>query len=111
MTVIERFERLLVQNATDPSAVSADIVRAQLETAVALRKRLDSFGGAILGDEVGLGKTFTTFAVLAETLMREPNKGAVIFVPSELLKRKWERQLKDYLRVAVRDRDVGEELC
>jgi len=104
------FSRVLDQNATDRAAVQASVADGQLSTAAALRERLDSFGGAMLGDEVGAGKTFTTFAVLAEALLREPGKGAVVFAPSELLKRKWERQLKDYLKVSVRDRDAGREL-
>jgi len=111
MTSIAALEMLLNQNATDPSAVSGGIGREQLQTACALRERLDDFGGAMLGDEVGAGKTFTTFAVLAEALLREPGKGAIIFVPSELLKRKWERQLKDYLRVSIRDKEAGAKLA
>jgi superfamily II DNA or RNA helicase len=111
VTSLRTFERRLNQNATDPAAVSGHVARAQLETAAALRERLDSFGGAMLGDEVGAGKTFTTFALLAEALAREPNKGAVIFVPSELLKWKWERQLNDYLDASVRDRVLGARLA
>jgi superfamily II DNA or RNA helicase len=111
MTSVTQLERLLDQNATERAAVSTDVARGQLRTAVAIRERLDQFGGAMLGDEVGAGKTFTTFAVIAQALLREPKKGAVIFVPSELLKRKWERQLKEYLRYAIRDRREGERLA
>src|SRR3954454_21212937 len=81
---VERLERLLRHNALDPNAVTEDDVCTQLTSAVALQDRLRAFGGVILGDEVGAGKTFVTFAVLAETLLQPNNarRGAVIFVPS-----------------------------
>ena len=111
MTSLAQLEQLLDQNATEPTAVSIDVAQGQLRTAVALRERLDNFGGAMLGDVVGAGKTFTTFAVIAHALLHEPKKGAVIFVPSALLRRKWELQLKDYLRYSVRDSREGERLA
>jgi hypothetical protein len=97
------FRKILVHNATDPNVVGEAIVEAQLTSAAALRMRLDAHGGVILGDEVGAGKTFVTFAVLAETLLRQPGRGAAIFVPSDPLTRKWAKQLREYLRAAVID--------
>lgn len=101
---------LLDHGAVDRS-VSADRIEQQLKTAVCLEQRLKRFGGAILGDEVGTGKTFVSFALLAEALTRDPARGAVILVPTELLERKWERQLRSYLATAVRDRSAGERLA
>lgn len=106
-----RFAELLEQNGTDRDRVSDVIAAEQLATAESLRRLLDDQGGAILGDEVGTGKTYVTFALIAEALLREPNKGAVIFVPKEILQRKWARQLHEYLTVAVRDRDAGRRLA
>jgi hypothetical protein len=48
------------------------------ETAAAIRARLDEYGGAIVGDEVGAGKTFVTFALIAEAVLRDDSRGAVI---------------------------------
>jgi hypothetical protein len=107
----ERFARLLKQNATDVERVSSEVAEQQLATAATLRDLLDAQGGAILGDEVGAGKTYVTFALIAEALVREPNKGAAIFVPKPILQRKWARQLQEYLLVSVRDRDAGARLA
>jgi superfamily II DNA or RNA helicase len=106
-----RFSELLEQNATDVERVSSQVAGQQLTTAAALRRLLDEQGGAILGDEVGAGKTYVTFALIAEALIRDPAKGAAIFVPKEILQRKWARQLQEYLRVSVRDRSVGAKLA
>jgi superfamily II DNA or RNA helicase len=104
-----RFDRIVDHGATDVT-VDRDVIATQLATAAALRERLDDYGGVILGDEVGAGKTYVTFALLAEALANNPRKGAVIFVPSQLLKTKWCDQLQDYLRSAVRDPKLAERL-
>ena len=111
MTGVGDLEALVVHNATDPERVSAETARRQLETAAALRVRLDEYGGAILGDEVGAGKTFVTFALIAEALVRDENRGAVIFVPREILARKWVAQLREYLQVSMRDPGTGSRLA
>ncbi len=96
--------------ATDPN-VDAAVIQTQLATAAALRRRMDARGGAILGDEVGAGKTFVSFALIAELLLREPRRGVVIFVPNRLLVSKWERQLRDYLIASILDKRVGHDLA
>lgn len=103
------FTQVLDHGATDRS-VSEVVIRRQLATSEALRARLDEFGGVILGDEVGAGKTFVTFALLAEALSRCPHQGAVVFVPTDLLKTKWCRQLRDYLLSAMHDKRLAREL-
>ncbi|MDQ5807529.1 MAG: SNF2-related protein [Actinomycetota bacterium] len=110
MTSVAALEALVEHNATDPERVSAETARRQLATAAALRERLDEYGGAILGDEVGAGKTFVTFALIAEALLRDDTRGAVIFVPREILARKWVAQLREYLEVSVRDADARSRL-
>lgn len=102
---------ILEHSATDPNGVPPEVVTDQLRTAALLRRRLDANGGVILGDEVGAGKTFVTFAVLAETLLRQPARGAIVFAPSDPLVRKWARQMREYLLVAVKDREAGARLA
>ena len=67
------FKTLLVHNATDPNVFAPPSSTRQLHTAALSAERLDRNGGVILGDEVGAGKTFVTFAVLTETLLRQPS--------------------------------------
>lgn len=105
----DRLAAILDHGATDRS-VSATVLRRQLATAHALRERLDEFGGVILGDEVGAGKTFVTFALLTEALNRYPDQGAVVFVPTDLLKTKWSRQLRDYLLASMHDKERAHDL-
>src|SRR5690348_3655013 len=88
--------------AMDPHVDSA-VIRGQLATAAALRRRLDERGGAILGDEVGAGKTFVSFALITDLLLRDPGQGVVVFVPTRLLVSKWSRQLRDYLIASIPD--------
>ena len=102
-----RFELVVDHGAADET-IDRAVIADQLATAGALRERLDDYGGVILGDEVGAGKTYVTFALLAEALAKDPRKGAVIFVPSGLLKTKWCNQLQDYLRAAMRNRTLAE---
>jgi hypothetical protein len=96
--------------ATDPS-VDPRVIDLQLATAFALRERLDERGGAILGDEVGAGKTFVSFALIADLLLREPKRGVVVFVPNRLLVDKWAKQLRDYLIASVPGDDGGRKLA
>jgi hypothetical protein len=108
---LARLREELKHNALDPNAVQAAVVDEQLRTAAALLERLDEHGGVILGDEVGAGKTFVTFAVLADRLLSDPTRGAVIFVPSDPLQRKWKQQFIDYLERSVNDREAGAKLA
>ena len=96
--------------ATDPH-VDPAVIQTQLATAAALRRRMDARGGAILGDEVGAGKTFVSFALIADLLLRDPKRGVVIFVPNRLLVNKWTVQLRDYLIASIHDRKVGRALA
>lgn len=107
--MISSFTEVLDHQATDPG-ISEQVIHRQLATADALRARLDEFGGVILGDEVGAGKTYVTFALLAEVLSRCPRQGAVVFVPTDLLKTKWCRQLRDYLLSAMHDKRLARKL-
>lgn len=103
------FTDILDHQAADPS-IDSVVIRRQLATSDALRSRLDEFGGVILGDEVGAGKTFVTFALLAEAISRSPHQGAVVFVPTDLLKTKWCRQLRNYLLSTMHDKRLAREL-
>jgi superfamily II DNA or RNA helicase len=104
-----QFDTILDHGAVDKT-IDRGLIAAQLATAEALRARLDDYGGVVLGDEVGAGKTFVTFALLAQALASNLVRGAVIFVPSKLLQTKWCDQLQDYLRAAMYDRALAERL-
>jgi hypothetical protein len=106
----DRFTAVVNHGAVD-STVDPAIIDGQLASARALRRRLDENGGVILGDEVGAGKTYVTFALLAEALAANPDRGAAIFVPTALLKEKWCRQLREYFLAAMIDSELGHELA
>jgi phosphate starvation-inducible protein PhoH len=72
----------VVNHAAVDKTVDRAIIRLQLETASALRDRLDASGGVMLGDEVGAGKTYIAFALIAQALQETPDRGVVILVPS-----------------------------
>ena len=110
MTSYAQFKRTLDHGAVDPS-ISEHVVDSQLRSAVALEPKLARYGGAILGDEVGNGKTYIAFAVLTAALLKDDTRGAVILAPTELLEKKWETQFYEYLHKAVRDRTAGARLA
>lgn len=107
---LERFTSVVDHAAVDKT-VDRVVIDNQLHTAAALRDRLDANGGVILGDEVGAGKTYVTFALIAQALVAAPDRGVVILVPSRLLKHKWCWQLREYLLLAVKDDALGRELA
>lgn len=102
-------QRLLEHGAADPS-VQNETIERQLKTAAALRVRLNTRGGAILGDEVGAGKTYVAMALIAHALSDNPRKGAVVLVPKPALLAKWKNDLTLYFQSAVRDKRLRKRL-
>jgi superfamily II DNA or RNA helicase len=106
---LARLHELLDHGAADHK-VDAAIIERQLTTAAALHSRLLEQGGAILGDEVGAGKTYVAMALIVEALAANPDKGAVILVPKPALVDKWKSDLRLYLQAAVRDTKLAARL-
>jgi hypothetical protein len=70
--------------------ISPEDAKRQTRSAEAILKRFVSQPGVILGDEVGMGKTFVALAVAAAHVVSNANRPVVIMVPSGVVG-KWER--------------------
>jgi ERCC4-related helicase len=64
--------------------------RRQECSARTILERFEHQPGIVLGDEVGMGKTFVALAVVAAHVVRDPRRPVVIMVPQGVVK-KWER--------------------
>jgi hypothetical protein len=92
-------------------------VEGHLSAADAARQRgsaeliLERFGrqpGVILGDEVGMGKTFVALAVASAYVMDDPTRPVVVMVPGGVV-RKWQRDSETFRVACLRD-DVERNL-
>lgn len=93
-------EQVVAHGAVDES-VAAQLIEGQLLSAAELKVRIEQQGGALLGDEVGAGKTFVAMALIVDALARNPQKGAVVLVPKPALVDKWIADLRLYVQAAV----------
>jgi hypothetical protein len=83
----------------------------QERTCVAILEGLRKQRGVMLADEVGMGKTYVTFGVLAKLLHDDPDFRACIFAPNEDLVRKWHDQFADFVtQNIVASREWKEDL-
>ena len=84
------------------------MIASQLATASALRERLDEHSGAILGDDVGAGKTYVTFALLAGVGQRSAEgRWDLRTKPTTQDEAVRPATLQDYLRFAMPDRTLA----
>jgi hypothetical protein len=79
----------------------ADALR-QARSAQIILDRFATQPGMILGDEVGMGKTFVALAVAAAYAVRDPSRPVVIMVPQGVVK-KWERDSGTFRSECLRD--------
>lgn len=79
----------------------ADALR-QKTSAQTILDRFDTQPGMILGDEVGMGKTFVALAVVAAYVVRDPRRPVVIMVPQGVVQ-KWKRDSDTFLGECLRD--------
>jgi len=78
--------------------LAASDAARQMRSAQAILSRFDDQPGIILGDEVGMGKTFVALAVASASVIHDPLRPVVIMVPQAVV-RKWERDSETF-RVA-----------
>lgn len=74
----------------------------QTRSAEIILNRFESQPGVILGDEVGMGKTFVALAVAAAHVVQNSRRPVVIMVPQAVV-RKWERDSGTFRTECLRD--------
>ncbi|TWH80393.1 helicase-related protein [Sedimentibacter saalensis] len=71
----------------------------QTKTCAVLINMLENSPGMILGDDVGMGKTYVAIATAAYYLTKNPEKSIIIITPSWQLNAKWYKELNKFLEV------------
>lgn len=82
--------------------VSAQDAERQARTAQEILRRFDGQPGVVLGDEVGMGKTFVALAVAAAQVLSDVSRPVVVMVPANVLS-KWERDANTFSTACLRD--------
>ena len=80
--------------------VSGQDAQRQTRTAQEILCRFDKQPGLILGDEVGMGKTFVALAVAAAHAVSDTSRPVVVMVPSNVLS-KWKRDASTFVEACL----------
>lgn len=83
---------------------SADL---QTKTCAKLVSMLDESPGVILGDDVGMGKTYIAFATAVYYLKKYPRKPVIIVTPNWLLNNKWYNDIRNFIEVNLNEKGIN----
>src|SRR3990172_2264974 len=81
--------------------LSAFDAARQKRSAQAILSRFEHQPGIILGDEVGMGKTFVALAVASASVVHDPSRPVVIMVPRGVVV-KWGRDSETFRAACLR---------
>lgn len=73
--------------------------KLQTKTCAAIISMLENTPGIILGDDVGMGKTYIAFATAVYYLSKYRNKPVIIVTPNFLLNNKWYEDISNFIEV------------
>ncbi|OOM78825.1 SNF2-related protein [Clostridium sp. BL-8] len=73
--------------------------KLQTKTCAAIISMLKNTPGIILGDDVGMGKTYIAFATAVYYLSKYRSKPVIIVTPSTLLNNKWYEDISNFIEV------------
>jgi len=106
---IDRFDKILTEASQRPE-LAADWKR-QRDTAKEFCKRFDDGSDTqLLGDQVGMGKTYVAMAVIANTVLgrrKNSSKALLITPPSPILRSKWEQELRSFSSSYLAEKKKG----
>lgn len=71
----------------------------QTKTCAQIISMLEESIGVILGDDVGMGKTYVAFATAVYYLKKYPRQKIIIITPSWLLNSKWYKDISDFIEI------------
>lgn len=81
--------------------LSEEDAQRQNRSAQIILDRLENQPGIILGDEVGMGKTFVALAAASAQIMADESRPVVVMVPTGVVG-KWERDAKTFQTACLR---------
>ncbi|MFS1516407.1 helicase-related protein [Bacillus sp. SCS-151] len=78
-------------------SIDRNTAALQMKTCIQMIDMLKKVPGIILGDDVGMGKTYIAFSTAVWFLVNNPNKPIVIITPSWLLNAKWHNDIRNII--------------
>ena len=80
-------------------SIDKEHANLQTKTCAKLISMLEESPGAILGDDVGMGKTYIAFATAVYYLSKYPKKPVIIVTPNWLLNNKWYNDIRNFIEI------------
>lgn len=78
-------------------SVNCETASLQTRTCAQIISMLDEVPGIILGDDVGMGKTYVAFSTAVYFLYKYPGKKIVVITPNWLLNKKWFNDIRNFI--------------
>lgn len=91
------------------ASIDTKTAELQTQTCSQMIRMLHKVPGIILGDDVGMGKTYIAFGTAVWFLAHHPNKPVVIITPSWLLNEKWHNDIRNFIEKNLRHEKIN--LC
>lgn len=80
----------------ETKGISPDAAARQTRSANAILDRLSAQPGVVLGDEVGMGKTFVALAVASTYILENPSRPVIVMAPKGVVD-KWVRDARTFM--------------
>lgn len=80
-------------------SIDKDTANLQTSTCFSIINMLSDSPGIILGDDVGMGKTYIAIATAIYYLNKYPNKQVIVITPSWLLNSKWHNDMRNFIEL------------
>ena len=100
--LFERFKPMLAGDDTDIAGIGGTLTRFQQDAVRTAMSIMSEYGGAIIADATGLGKTNMGLEIMRQKVLKEGKK-ALLIAPAQVLRSMWGEKLKD-VAVNVRER-------
>jgi superfamily II DNA or RNA helicase len=82
-----------------------DMRNQQIKGSAHIYNLLERHKIALLADEVGMGKTIQSLAVISALLQKKPNAKILILVPRDEIVKNWEKEYRTFIRYHYRHHD------
>lgn len=99
---------LLVDMKGNCEFIDEDMAELQKKTSAKIIETLHDRPGVILGDDVGMGKTYMAIATIYYFLYKYPDKPVVIVAPSWMLRKKWTDDIRKFIEINDRKKMLTE---
>ena len=106
--IFERYRHILEADSED-EASSSNLTRFQRAAVNNCMTFMSEFGGALVADATGLGKTEIALGVMGRKAERENRKNLLLIAPAQVLRGMWDARLKE-AHINVQYRLSAEEL-